>query len=167
MASGRYLTSGVSKVIFAPAIANKAAPSRVELTAGTILTQPSVDVVEGLVELTGFETTPSNITTPDVASRFDKTIPGRTASTDAAATFYDDVDPINDNIRSDLAEGTNGFIVIMYRGDVPTETCEVWPVRVSSNNSSQVTSANEAATYTVGFGITGQPEKNAVIPALT
>lgn len=168
MASQRYMTSGVSKVVFAPAVASKSTPLRAEITAGKVLTVPTTtDVVEGLVALEGFETTPSTIAVPDVASVVDFTIPGRTSLGEAGMTFYADQDPIVSNIKSSLTEGSSGFLIIMHVGDVPGEECEVWPIRIGAVNRSQVTSAAEAATYRVACAITGTPVKNAVIPAAT
>ena len=74
-------------------------------------------------------------------------------------------DAASTTVRPALAEGTAGYMIRMPEGDVPTDRCEVWPVRVSALNDSAITSANEAKTFMVTFAVTSEPNKNAVIPA--
>lgn len=159
----RFHPSNKTKVVFAPAVASLAAPSRAEITAGTVLTVAAGTTVAGLVEMAGFETAASDITVPDVATDYDATIPGRKQASNASLTFYDD--DASATVRTALAENTAGYVIIMPYGDVPTKRCEVWPVRVSALNDSQITSANEAKKFMVNVSITASPNKNAVIPA--
>lgn len=159
----RYHSSNKAKVVFAPAVSSIAAPSRAEITAGTVLTVAGSTAYAGLIEDSGWETVASDITVPDVGTDFDGTIPGRQAASSASMKFY--ADDASTTVRTALAEGTAGYMIRMPEGDVPTDRCEVWPVRVSALNDSAITSANEAKTFMVTFAVTSEPNKNAVIPA--
>jgi len=159
----RYHSSNKAKVVFAPAVSSLAAPTRVEIAAGTVLTVAGSTAAAGLIEDSGFETTPSDITVPDVGTDFDGTIPGRQAASSASLKFYDD--DATSTIRTALAEGTAGYIIRMPYGDVEAKRCEVWPVRVSALNDSAITSANEAKTFMVTLATTSEPSKVAVVPA--
>lgn len=159
----RFFPSAKSKVVFAPAVANLAAPSGAEITAGTVLTVPASTVAAGLIALDNWETDGANIEVPDVASTFDKTIPGRSSAKEPSAAFYDD-DAASVAIRTALAEGTAGFMIIMKMGQTTGRRCEVWPCRVNTLNDSQVHNKNEAAQFSATFAITDAPNKNAVVP---
>lgn len=159
----RHMKAGTARVIFAPAVASLAAPTRAEITAGTVLAEPGTTVVVGMKEMNGWETSPSDIAVPDVNTTFDGTIPGRKAASSPSVTFYDDT--AASTIRTAQAEGTAGYMIIMPYGDTEAKRCEVWPCRVSALNDSQVTNANEAATFTAMYATTGEPDKAAAIPA--
>jgi hypothetical protein len=151
----RFFRRGVSKIKFLPAVANKAAPTRVEITAGTAL---AVDIVE----VRGFSISNSPIATPDLDTQFTKTIQGEDTVEDSGFTFHDQDN--SSTIRTALAKGTAGFILLLPYGDVPTKRCEVWPVRSTGVNDVWTTD-NESAKYNVGFAVTDQPEQAAVVPA--
>jgi len=158
----RFHPSNKTKVVIAPAVASLAAPSGPEITAGTVLTVAASTTLAGLVEMSGFETAPSDISVPDVGTSFDGMIPGRRAASAASMTFYDD--DASSTIRTALAEGTVGYIIIMPYGQTAGRRCEVWPVRVSAVNDSQITSANEAKKFVVSMSVTADPSKVAVVP---
>lgn len=159
----RFHPSNKSKVVIAPAVSSLSAPSRAEITAGTVLTVAGSTVAAGLKEMSGFETSASDITVPDVGTDHDGTIPGRTSSSNAMLTFYDD--DASATIRTALAEGTTGYLIIFPYGDSNGVRVEVWPIRVSALNDSQVNSANEAKTFTAAVSITSKPNKAATCPA--
>lgn len=162
--SERYIPSGVSKVVVAPAVANLAAPTRSEINAGTVLSAPGVDQTDGLIALEGFESESSNITTPDVSSDFDTTIPGRESASDGKISCYDPDDGVSAK-RTALAEGTVAVVIIMKNGDVAGRRCQCWPIRVSALNDSQVNADNSAATWTAAVTFPRRPRKDAVVPA--
>jgi len=159
----RYIPSGVAKVVFAPSVANRAAPTQAEITAGTTLTVAGTTAAAGLVEMSGFETASSDVETPDVSSRFTAKIPGRTGTSDASATFYDDDATLT--IRTALAEGTAGVMIIMRKGGTTGFPTECYPCTVNVLNSSQVTSANEPSKFMVTFSLSAAPTKVGVIAA--
>jgi hypothetical protein len=152
------------KVVFAPAVASLAAPTRAEITAGVVLVNPGVYQDDGLVSMTGFETAPAFIDVPDAATDTTPRIPGRKGSVDASLTFYETNTGTSPN-RTALAEATSGYVIRMPYGDVATRRCEVWPVTTGAVNTSQLDNGNDAGTFTVNVAVTAPPNKNAVIPA--
>lgn len=151
----RYFRRGKSKVLFVPTIVTKAAPSRAELTAGTPLTPQVADMAD-------FQFSNSPIATPDMDSTFTTTIPGEDTTGTPTLTFYDD--DAASTIRTALAKGTKGYIVLLPYGDVPTKRAEVWPVESTGVND-EWSAGNDPARYAVAFGVTGVPAQNAVVPA--
>jgi len=151
----RFFRRGVSRTHFLPACANPAAPSRAEINAGTNLT----GFVAGIE---GFSLNNSPITTPDLSTTFDSQIDGPDATDDSALVFYDD--NVSTTVRTALAKGTAGFILLMPYGDVATKRCEVWPVKSTGYND-QWTLDAEAAKARCGFAVTAVPTQNAVVPA--
>ncbi len=159
----KYIPSGKAKVVFAPAVANIAAPTQAEINAGTVLTVAGGTLIDGLESMEGWETAVNNIEVPDVQNTFDGEIPGRTKSSGAKTNHYD-----NDaaaTIRTALAEGTAGFMVIMRYGQTTGKRSEVYPCKVSALNDSQVNADNKAAMFTADFSITSAPNKNGLVTA--
>lgn len=152
---GRFFRRGVTEVHFLPAVADPAAPTRVEITAGTDLSEDSADI-------SGWEFTGSRIPTPNFKSSFTPQITGEDTVGDAAIAFYDRDD--DETIRTALAKGTAGFLVFMPYGDNPGDRAEVWPIQTQSV-SDIYTLGNEAARFNVGFAVTDPPEQDAVLPA--
>lgn len=158
----RYIPSGKAKVVFAPA-ATLTAPTQAQIAAGTVLTTAGGTLIDGLAEMNGWETEPDNIDVPDVQSKFDSQIPGRTKAGKATTTHYD-----NDaaaTIRTALAETTAGYMIIMRYGSTTGNRAEVYPCTVSALNDSQVDNKNAPAMFTVSYAITSTPSKVAVIAA--
>lgn len=158
----RYFRRGKTKIVAAPAVASKAAPTRAEINAGTVLAVPGGTTVAAIAEMDGFTSSNEQIETPDANSEFTSTIPGPTTVESPQLTFYDD--DASSTIRTALAEGTETNLIIMPYGDVATKRCEVWPVRVAALND-ELTFGNEAARYIVQFAPREKPAKNAVVPA--
>lgn len=150
----RFFRRGVSEIKFLPAVAGSS-PTRAEINAGTVLTAQVADI-------SGFMLNNSPITTPDLATTFDSQIDGPDTVADSTLTFYDLTDTAT--IRTALAKGTNGFIVLFPYGDVATKRCEVWPVRSTGVNDQWGLGA-DPARYVVGFAITVKPTQNATVPA--
>lgn len=150
----RYFRRGKSKVIFAPAVAG-ASPTRPEITAGTMLTPQ-------IAEVSGFQFSNSPIATPDLDSVFTSTIAGEDTAADSGFTFYDD--DAAATIRTALAKGTKGFILLFPYGDVPTKRVEKWAVE-STGVGDEWSAGNDPARFTVQFGITAPPVTNGTVPA--
>ncbi len=159
----RYIPSGVSKVVFAPACASIAAPTQAEITAGTVLNVAGGTVAAGLAHMDGWETAVSNIDVPDVQTTFDGQIPGRTKASEASCTFYDD--DASSTIRTALAEATAGYMIIMRYGGTTGKRAQVYPCKVSTLNDSQINAENTASMFVVTFAVTSAPNKNGVITA--
>lgn len=153
---GRYTRKGLSKISFVPTIAVLTAPTIAEITAGTVLdTQMS--------EMSGFKFQNSVIKTPDLSTTFVSQIPGEDEADDSSITFYDD-STAPYAIRTALAKGSAGFIVLMPYGKTATKRAEVWPA-TSTGFNDEWTVANEAAKAMAQFSITATPVQNAVIAA--
>ena len=151
----KFFRRGVSKIHFVPTVANLAAPSRAEITAGD-------DISSAVAEISGFMLTNSPIPTPNLADEFTSQIGGEDTVADSSFMLYDD--DTSETVRDALAKGTTGYVVLMPYGDTPTKRCEVWPVTVIGFND-EWTTGNDPARSNVGFAVTGVPEQDAVVPA--
>jgi hypothetical protein len=159
---GRFIHPGKATVVFAPA-ATLAAPTDTQIAAGQVLTEPSpTPAVEGMTIMSGWETTANNVATPDVADTFDTTIPGRTSGATPTAEFYRDDTPGGEVFEA-LVEGDDGYVIIGPAGLAVADECEVWPVRISTVNASQVDNTDTPAKFMVTFAVTSPPEKRAVV----
>jgi hypothetical protein len=154
-ATGPFYRKGVTKFIACPAVANLAAPTRAELTAGTVLT--------GITGISGFQIANSPVDTPTLDSQFTSNVPGEDKAGSCSLNFEDKRNSESTSIRAALAKGTNMTIVYMPYGDVPTQRCEAWPA--TSTGVNDVVDMTKAAEYQVGFAIPSPPQQNAVIPA--
>lgn len=152
--STRYYRRGVTKVLWLPAVANIAAPSRPEINAGTAL--------EGETgAMAGWQTTSATVPTAALGSRFTPTVPGEITAAESSLTLWASKD--GNDVRTLLVREARGFIVWMDEGDVPTQTCDVFPVQVTSQ--AKVREMDTAAQIMVQFSITAEPSENASIPA--
>ena len=154
-ATGPFFRKGVTKFIACPSVANPAAPTRAEITAGTVLT--------GITAISGFQITNSPVDTGDLDSRFVSNVPGEDKAGSSSLTFKDKRNTESTSIRAALAKDTNLVIIYMPYGDIPTQRCETWPATSTGVNDKIDMSA--AASYEVGFSIPSPPTQNAVIPA--
>lgn len=149
----RFMRKGTTKVYFVPTIASLAAPTAIEIGAGTPL-HPE------LAEINGFNFENSPIDTPDMAITLVTKIPGEDTLEDSSMGFYE-VKTGTDTIKAALVKGTVGYVVIFPRGiagasPAAADKCESWPVIIASN-SRKYTVGNEAATYMVKYANTGAP----------
>lgn len=151
----RYTRKGKSKISFVPTIAVLAAPTIAEINAGTTLdTQMN--------EMSGFQFKNSVIKTPDLSTTFVSQIPGEDEADDSSITFYDD--DTTTTLRTALAKGQAGFIVLMPYGKTATKRAEVWPA-TSTGFNDEWTVANEPAKAVAQFSITAPPVQSATIAA--
>jgi hypothetical protein len=151
----KFYRRGISEIHFAPAVTDLAAPSRPQITAG-------VELSPGVAAIAGFQLSNAPIPVPNLKDQFTPQIDGEDTIADSTLTFNDDVD--DDEIRTTLAKGTTGFLILMPYGDVAAARCEVWPVKVSGFNDTWDLGATPAQAV-AGFVVTGVPEQNAVVPA--
>lgn len=155
--STRYFDPEVTVVYYVPTIANKSAPTRTEMDAGT-------DLTAEIADLSGWVVAGEALPTPDMGSKFTSSIDGRIQAEDSSLTFYADKTGVD--VRAVLPRGTNGFILWLDGGDVAGNLMDVFPVRVLANGKLRNLS-NEAAKIQVQFTVTSTPVENATVPALT
>jgi hypothetical protein len=153
-ASTRYIPPGTRAYYWVPTIANKAAPTRAELDAGT-------DLTGEVAEVSGFQTTSESTDTPDLGSRFTSKIPGRITADDSSITLY--ASENSQDVRQLLPRDTAGFVVQFPEGDVAGRTMDVFPVKVSS--APKETSIEDPGKVMVQFTVTSEPVENVTVPA--
>lgn len=154
-ASTRYSNVANTVPYWVPAIANKNAPTRGELNAGTNLAPENAAA-------DGWKTSSDQIETPDMATRFTSKIPGRLNADDSSITMYMDLG--GTDARSLMPVDTNGFVVWMDGGDIAGRKMDVFPVRVASHGKTRSVEGTDAAQVEIQYAITGQPAENLIIP---
>jgi hypothetical protein len=153
--STRYVPTGIRKIYWCPTIASQASPTRTELTTnGTNLTPQ-------IAEMSGFTVSSDTVNVPDLANRFVGKLPGAINADDSSIRFYASQNSVD--VRAILPRDTAGFVVCLWEGDVATQKCDVFPVKVAS--TSMQTAIDEAASIEVQFTVTGVPSLNCTIPA--
>ena len=152
----RFNRKGITRISFVPTIADPdLVPTAAEIAAGTDYTA-QINAIDGF----SLENTP--IETPDMASTFVSKIGGDDSAADSSLTFYED--SALDDIETELAKGTSGFIVIFSKGNTAgNKGMDVYPVTVVSNSKAYTTD-NEAAKITVQFTVTARPVFNQTVP---
>lgn len=149
----RYFRRGVSRVKWAPAVAGTS-PTRPEITAG-------VDLSTSIAAINGFQFTNAPIATPDLSDNFDSQITGPDQAGDSSFNFYDD--DASTTVRTTLAKGTAGCVLLMPYGDVATKRVEVWRVTSLGVNDEWSMDAT-AAQFQIQFAINSRPNQAGVIP---
>lgn len=149
----RYFRRGKSKIKWAPSVAGSS-PTRPEITAG-------VDLSPSVADIAGFQLSNNPIETPDLATAFNSQIDGPDTTDDSSITFYDD--DTSTTIRTTLAKGVSGYVLLMPYGDVATKRCEVWQSKSTGVNDQWSLDA-AAAQFRVGFAILSVPNQAGVIP---
>lgn len=153
-ASTRFFRPGTSSVVFATSVANKSAPTRAEINAGT-------DLRNEISEISGFQTNSDSVDAPDLGSRFTSKVPGRITADDSSITFYESVTGVD--VRGLMPRDTTGFLLLMPGGDTPTRKMHVFPITVASLATDY--SLEEVARVIVNFTVTSVPAENVTIPA--
>lgn len=157
----RSIPRGLSRWYACPVVANPASPTRAEITAGE-------DITESIAGITGFALTNSPVTTPDLGSRFDKTVAGIDSAGDSSLNMWDEIargTAPSDPARDVLAKDTELYMVKMPYGDIPGKRLETWAVTSTGVNDQNDMAA--AMQYQVGFSVREVPEQNGVVPAAT
>lgn len=149
----RYFPPGIRKVYWMPTTANYLAPTRAELNAGTDLS-PEVDT------MTGWSVTSAAVDVPDMGSRFTSQVPGRLTSATNDITLYNSQNSAD--ARSLLTRDTNGFIVLLWEGDVTGQFMDVFPVRVMAQAVDSTVEDPGKTTYS--FAASKLPGTRIAIP---
>lgn len=155
----RFLRRGTTRFYYVPTIASATlVPTTAEVTAGTRL--------DGQInEVNGFTFGNNPINAPDFSTSFVPQVAGEDTSEDSSLTFYED--STSNPIRTLLAKGVTGFIVIFKAGTAGAtpaagDKADVWPVTVGSN-APQYTADNETAKYMVRFINTAKPANDVTL----
>lgn len=150
--SERFFRAGTTKFVWVSTLAAFPAATDTEVTAG-------VDLSPEIAGVNGFSFTNQPIKTPDMASAFESSIPGKDAAEDSNLEMYQikGTDPI----RAALPKGDIGWMVIAFDGYASSaaangDLVDIWPAQVASN-SKMYTAENESAKYRVVFTITDPP----------
>ncbi|MFJ2780291.1 hypothetical protein [Kitasatospora sp. NPDC087315] len=153
----KYTRRGTSIFLFLSTIAAASMiPTRTELAAGT-------NISAAIAEVDGWTFESQAIETKDMSDTFDSSIPGSDKAADSSFTFWED--SLTSTLEELLKKGTSGYVVILRKGDVPTnKSMDIFPVRVGSQSSS-FTVDNEAAKFKVSFFVTRRPVQSAAVPA--
>src|ERR1044072_6848304 len=149
----RLMREGTTRVYCVPTIVNLTAPTGAESNAGTQLPGHVAEV-----NVFPFANTP--VDTPDMGNSFVSKIPGEDTVDTSSFRFYED--KTSNPIRTVLAKGATGYIVIFPAGPVGAspaigDKAEVWPVTVASN-ARAYSAGNEAASYNVVLSNTAPPK---------
>ncbi|MFM9780473.1 phage tail tube protein [Streptomyces scabiei] len=152
----KYMRRGTSKFYFVPTIAAESMiPTRTELNAGT-------EFSEYIAAMDGWTVANQEIDTPDMADTYDSTIPGSDKADSSSFTFYEDEEDAD--MEQTFAKGTNAYVVILRKGDIPgNNSMDIFPIRVASQ-SPQYTAENEAAKFMATCSITSRPLQGASVP---
>jgi len=153
-ASLRYWRPGTTKVYFCSAIANKAAPSRAELNAGT-------DLSPEVAATSGFQPTREFQDAPDLASEFVPQVSANLTVGESSISMYASSNSVD--ARSLLPRDTVGFIVWLDEGDVAGRKMQVFPVKVGS--AAQERELGNVPVLVFTFATTSAPAENVTIPA--
>lgn len=164
----RLQSTGVLRLWFAAAVADKSAPTLTEITAATDLTP--------FLKRDGLTTPKSGNTTSvaDVSSPFNKTAPGTFGGDAVTLKCYRDSDTESDDAWSTLEpvsvstpNGTEGFLVVRRFGGstvaaAADQAVEVWPVSVISREMNAI-AENEAQSFTAMLAVTDEPNDGAAL----
>jgi hypothetical protein len=153
-ASTRYYRPGLTQVNYTPAIANKAAPTRAEINAGTNLS-PETNAIDGWQPQSNF------LDAPDLVSAFVPKVAGSVEAGDSSLTLYASSNSVD--VRTLLPRGTVGFILMLDESDTAGRKMDVYPVTVGSQ--AKIRDIGDVAKIQINFAITSAPAENVTIPA--
>lgn len=149
----RYFPPGIRKVYWVVTISNYLAPTRAELNAGT-------DLSAEVETMSGWSVTSAAVDVPDMGSRFTSQVPGRLTSATNEITIYNSQN--SNDARTLMLRDANGFMVLLWEGDVTGQKMDVFPVRVMSQAVDST--VDDPGKTTFGFAVTRLPATNATIP---
>jgi len=143
--------TGEGRVWFVPTVANTAAPTTTEITAGTELTP--------FMRRDGLQTPVSGTTidASDIANLQNKNLPGSYGGDSLTLQLYRDDSA--DTAWTTLTRGASGYIIVRRFGGSTTAAAsankvEVYPGSVISREPSQ-SGDNEAQRFTVTWAVSG------------
>lgn len=154
----RLIADGEIRVHWVVTIANPAAPTVAEITAGTDITPllSSIDTPnEG-------EAVPAN----DLSSAFNKTVPGRFGGSPSLDAYRDDT---ADTAYALFPRNTIGYLVVRRFGGSNTafaaaQKVDVWNVRVITRSANTLDSGS-IQMFTVNFAALDEPDEDVAVAA--
>ena len=155
-ASTRYSARGNTKIYWVPDISDPASPTRLELDAGT-------DLSPQIMDAEGWSVESEQIETPDLNTRYTKTIPGAISAEDSNLTMYASKNGVD--ARALMPRDAEGFIVLLHGGDVANNKMDVYPVTVSSVSKQMSVDGEDADTIVISYAITDEPSENVTVPS--
>jgi hypothetical protein len=152
-ASSRYIPESVTHFYFVTTIATYTSPTRGELNAGT-------DLTPEIASSGDWGITSAVIATPDLATLFESQIPGKVSVSNSTINMY--ASSNSSDVRTLLPRGTTGFIVKFPEGDITSQKCDVFPVKVTQQ--AKPTALSSPSVIQLAFAVTKIPAENVVIP---
>lgn len=154
------ISDGNVKVAWVTSIANIAAPTAAELTAGNDWTTRLTP--DGLKT----DPTTADVNTSSLGSTFDTNVPGR-KSYNCEITFKRGSTPTDDQPYNTLFYGVSGYLVVRRGTAFATafatgDRVEVYPVTAKEPQNVAPT-ANEILKVTVGLTVTTDPATHAIV----
>lgn len=136
-------------------------PTEAELKAAT-------NITSYIISLTA-QSQGNTVPTPNIDSLFETSVPGTSQATFTADMYRDDD---GDDAWNLLTRGEVGyFLISRFSGTgtdnmpVQGESCEVWPVRITSRTASAMAS-NTAQTFTCTASVPEEPFENAAVQVI-
>jgi hypothetical protein len=157
------IVDGMTRVAFVPTIANVAAPTAAELTAGTYL---GTVLTAGGME--GFEASTGEVDNTSYDSRFDTRLPGVSAYSGTRLILKKQTG--TDTVFTTMTTfGTTGYIVIRDALDKDTafaaaQKVNIYPI-TTGDWDYMSRERNSVLRYWVATPIRSEPEKNATVAA--
>lgn len=159
----RFIPDGVLEVVLAPEIANMDEPTLVEITAGTRVT--------GFLRSMSTPLEGSIVDTPDVSSRFNKTVSGTYGGQEASMEFYRDDTQANDTAWNLLPRGTVIYGIVARRGGTGVDGIidtgdyvDVWKLEVVTRNPADY-ARNEPTGFMCSFAVPEEPVEDVTVVA--
>lgn len=149
----RYFPPGLRKIYWVVTIGNYLAPTRAELNAGT-------DLSAEIDTMTGWSVTSATVDTADMGSRFISQVPGRLTSATNDFTCYNSQN--SDDARTLLLRDLNGFVVLLWEGDITGQKMDIFPVRVMAQAVDST--VEDPGKTTFSFAATRLPATGVTIP---
>lgn len=158
--STRYISPGETRIYWVPVIVDIAAPTRAELDA-----VEARDLTGEVAEGAGWEVTSNEVATPDLGSKFDKKIGGKTNADGSSLTFYMSREAAGAEVLTLMSRDSEGHIVRLHGGDTAGYPMDVFPVRVLASPKVVDAGGGAAEQVRVQYSVTGEPAENVPVPA--
>lgn len=151
-----YYRRGKTQIWYVATLSSTTSPPITGINAGTELS-------ESVADIAGFSFKNNPIDTPVLSSSWTNKIPGPDTADDSSITFYDD-DTANP-LRTTLAKGTVGFIVILPAGNgsgdiTAAQKVDVFPI-VVAGTPREYTLGNDPAKWSAECTISSPPSIDA------
>jgi hypothetical protein len=132
------------------------AVTRAELNAG-------INLSTQLMDASGWTVSTDQINAPDMSTRFTAKIAGAITADDSSFTMYASKNGVD--ARQLMPQDAQGFIVILFGGDIAGNKMDVWPVVVGSVAKQISVQGSDPDTLVISYTPTGVPAVNLTIPA--